>query len=97
MEPEARSTGGNTGNCAQLASSHDTGHKALMPGVTPTQAAHIERLWSTLRTKLKFAAQAEFGGIGRKAAKDARHETSVEIYGSIGYTYMPLVQVQLLS
>ena len=55
-----------------------------MPGVTPTQAAHIERLWSTLRTKLKFAAQAEFGGIGRKAAKDARHETSVEIYGSIG-------------
>ena len=41
----------------------------------PTQAAHIERLWSTLRTKLKLAAQAEFGGITRKAAKDARRET----------------------
>ena len=42
---------------------------------TPTQAAHIERLWSTLRTKLKLASSAEFGGIARKAAVDARKET----------------------
>lgn len=42
---------------------------------TPTQAAHIERLWSTLRTKLKLASTAEFGGIARKAAVDARKET----------------------
>eukprot|EP01043_Picozoa_sp_COSAG02_P076848 COSAG02_NODE_16533_length_1076_cov_1.328557_1_plen_308_part_00 len=41
----------------------------------PTQATHIERLWSTLRTKLKLAAQAEFGGIARKVAKDARRGT----------------------
>ena len=42
---------------------------------TPTQAAHIERLWSTLRTKLKLAASAEFGGISRKRAVDARKDT----------------------
>jgi hypothetical protein len=41
----------------------------------PTQSAHIERLWSTLRTKLKLAAQANFGGIARKEAVDARKET----------------------
>ena len=41
----------------------------------PTQSSHIERLWSTLRTKLKLAATANFGGIDRKAAKDARRET----------------------
>ena len=41
----------------------------------PTQSSHIERLWSTLRTKLKLAATANFGGIDRKAAKDARKET----------------------
>ena len=36
---------------------------------------HIERLWSTLRTKLKLAASAEFGGISRKKAVDARKDT----------------------
>jgi hypothetical protein len=41
----------------------------------PTQSSHIERLWSTLRTKLKLASTANFGGIDRKAAKDARKET----------------------
>ena len=35
----------------------------------------IERLWSTLRTKLKLATQANFGGIARKEAVDARKET----------------------
>ncbi len=41
----------------------------------PTQSSHIERLWSTLRTKLKLAATANFGGIDRQAAIDARKET----------------------